>query len=97
VLGLIIAETFLRTGFPVYLGLLWFIVFPVSVAYGIVKKELFDIRHLARSSVVLRRRDARHHGPLRAARRRVRTPRWSASTGTRSPQFTLVFPSRSWR
>jgi hypothetical protein len=32
-------------------GLLWFVVFPVSVAYGIVRKELFDIRHLARSSV----------------------------------------------
>jgi len=51
VIGLLIAEPFLQTGFPVYVALLWFVMFPISVAYGIVRRELFDIRHLARSSV----------------------------------------------
>jgi signal transduction histidine kinase len=51
VLLLLLADSVLDTGFPVYLALLWFVVFPVSVAYGIVRRELFDIRHLARSSV----------------------------------------------
>jgi len=51
VIALLIVEFFLQTGFPVYVALLWFVVFPISVAYGIVRRELFDIRHLARSSV----------------------------------------------
>jgi signal transduction histidine kinase len=51
VLLLLIVEIFLQAGLPVYLALLWFVVFPISVAYGIVRKQLFDIRHLARSSV----------------------------------------------
>lgn len=51
VLLLLLVDGLLDTGFPVYLALLWFVVFPISVAYGIVRKELFDIRHLARSSV----------------------------------------------
>jgi len=50
VLLLLLTEIFLQTGLPVYLALLWFVVFPVCVAYGIVRKQLFDIRHLARSS-----------------------------------------------
>jgi signal transduction histidine kinase len=48
---LLLAEGLLQTGLPVYLALLWFVVFPISVAYGIVRKQLFDIRYLARSSV----------------------------------------------
>ena len=91
VLGLIIAETFLRTGFPVYLGLLWFIVFPVSVAYGIVKKELFDIRHLARSSVAYGAATLAITGLyallVAAADAALVSFHWNA----RSPQFTLVF------
>ena len=51
VLLLLLVEVFLQPGLPVYLALLWFVVFPISVAYGIVRKQLFDIRHLARSSV----------------------------------------------
>jgi signal transduction histidine kinase len=50
VIALIVAEAFLQTGFPVYLGLLWFVVFPISVAYGIVRNQLFDIRNVMRSS-----------------------------------------------
>jgi hypothetical protein len=48
---LLLIDSYLQTGFPVYLTLLWFVVFPVSVAYGIIRRQLFDIRHLARSSV----------------------------------------------
>jgi signal transduction histidine kinase len=91
VLGLIVAETFLRTGFPVYLALLWFIVFPVSVAYGIVKKELFDIRHLARSSVAYGAATLAITGLyallVAAADAALVSFHWNA----RSPQFTLVF------
>src|SRR5690606_35243304 len=42
---------FFQIGLPVYVALLWFALFPVAVAWGIVRQELFDIRHLARSSV----------------------------------------------
>ncbi len=91
VLGLIVVETFLRTGFPVYLALLWFIVFPVSVAYGIVKKELFDIRHLARSSVAYGAATLAITGLyallVAAADAAVVRFHWNA----RSPRFTLVF------
>ncbi len=48
---LLLVDSYLQTGFPVYLALLWFVVFPISVAYGIIRRQLFDIRHLARSSV----------------------------------------------
>jgi signal transduction histidine kinase len=91
VLGLIIAEAFLRTGFPVYLGLLWFIVFPVSVAYGILKKELFDIRHLARSSVAYGTATLAITGLyallVTAADAALVRFHWDA----RSPRFTLIF------
>jgi signal transduction histidine kinase len=91
VLGLILLETFLRSGFPVYVALLWFIVFPVSVAYGIVKKELFDIRHLARSSVAYGAATLAITGLyallVAAADAAVVKLHWNA----RSPQFTLVF------
>jgi len=40
----------LRVIFPLWLALLWFAVFPVAVAYGIVRGEFFDIRGIARSS-----------------------------------------------
>ncbi len=41
---------FLRVTFPLWLALLWFAVFPIAVAYGIVRGQFFDIRGLARSS-----------------------------------------------
>ncbi len=99
VLGLIVAETFLRTGFPVYLALLWFIVFPVSVAYGIVKKELFDIRDLARSSVAYGAATLAITGPLRVARRRCGRGAGEVSTGTRGrpASRSSSCSSRSWR
>ena len=39
-----------RATFPISLALVWFVVFPASVAYGIARNQLFDIRGLARSS-----------------------------------------------
>jgi signal transduction histidine kinase len=41
----------LRVTLPIWLALLWFAVFPVAVAYGIVRGQFFDVRGLARSSV----------------------------------------------
>jgi signal transduction histidine kinase len=40
----------LRVTLPIWLALLWFAVFPVAVAYGIVRGQFFDVRGLARSS-----------------------------------------------
>ncbi|MCL4685746.1 GAF domain-containing protein [Myxococcota bacterium] len=48
---LLLIDGIIATGFPVYLAMLWFVVFPICVSYGIVRRQLFDIRHLARSSV----------------------------------------------
>jgi len=42
---------FLRTGIPWFLSFLWIFIFPLIVGYGIVRKQLFDIRGVARSSV----------------------------------------------
>jgi signal transduction histidine kinase len=50
VLGLISARLFFRLAFPTYLALIWFVVLPASVAFGIARNQLFEIRGLARSS-----------------------------------------------
>jgi two-component system NtrC family sensor kinase len=42
---------FVRTSLPWFLSFLWFFVFPIAVGWGIVRRQLFDIRGLARSSV----------------------------------------------
>ncbi|RIL03048.1 MAG: hypothetical protein DCC71_15765 [Proteobacteria bacterium] len=87
----ILAESVLRTGLPVYFGLIWFIVFPISVAYGIVKRELFDIRDLARSSVAYGAATLAITGlyalVVAAADAALLKLHWNA----RSPQFTIVF------
>jgi signal transduction histidine kinase len=91
VIGVIVAESVLRTGLPVYLALLWFVVFPISVAYGIVKKELFDIRHLARSSVAYGASTLAITGAyallVASADAAVVRFHWNA----RSPGFTIAF------
>jgi signal transduction histidine kinase len=46
-----VAQFFLRTAMPWFLAFLWFFIFPLAVGYGIVRKQLFDIRGVARSSV----------------------------------------------
>ena len=46
----LLAENWLVTPFPWYLGFISFCVFPFAVAYGIVRRQLFDIRVVAKSS-----------------------------------------------
>jgi signal transduction histidine kinase len=50
VLALLSARLFLRASFPTSLALVWFVILPASVAYGIARNQLFEIRGLARSS-----------------------------------------------
>jgi two-component system NtrC family sensor kinase len=45
-----VAEWVLRAPFPYWLALLWAFVFPVAVGYGIVRRQLFEIRLFAKSS-----------------------------------------------
>jgi signal transduction histidine kinase len=40
----------LQTPLPYYVALLWTALFPVSVGYGILRRQLFEIRTVARSS-----------------------------------------------
>ena len=44
------AEWVLQTPFPYYIALLWAFIFPVAVGYGIVRRQLFEIRNVAKSS-----------------------------------------------
>ena len=50
-IGVMLAQIFLRAQLPVFLALLWFGLFPLVLAYGVVRRDLFDIRVAARSSV----------------------------------------------
>jgi signal transduction histidine kinase len=50
ILLVLTAELIFKTPYPYYITLLWVFIFPVSVGYGIVRKQLFDVRWLAKSS-----------------------------------------------
>ncbi len=50
ILVIFAAEWLLRTPFPYYIALVWAFIFPVAVGYGIVRRQLFEIRNVARSS-----------------------------------------------
>jgi signal transduction histidine kinase len=50
VLVLLSLRLFFRVMFPTPLALIWFVVLPASVAYGIARNQLFEIRGVARSS-----------------------------------------------
>jgi signal transduction histidine kinase len=50
VIAMIFVHYFRGTAFPWSVALLGFFVFPAAVGYGIVRKELFDIRGVAKSS-----------------------------------------------
>jgi signal transduction histidine kinase len=50
ILAIFAAEWLLRTPLPFYLALLWAFIFPVAVGYGILRRQLFEIRNVARSS-----------------------------------------------
>ena len=43
-------EWFRPTAMPLYVGLLWVGFFPVAVGYGMVRRQLFDFRIVAKSS-----------------------------------------------
>jgi signal transduction histidine kinase len=45
-----VSRTLLQTSFPWALGFFSFFVFPAAVAYGIVRRQLFEIRVVAKSS-----------------------------------------------
>jgi signal transduction histidine kinase len=46
----LVAQNWLAAPFPWYLGFASFFVFPLAVGYGIVRKQLFEIRVVAKSS-----------------------------------------------
>jgi signal transduction histidine kinase len=50
VLSVFLAGWVLQKPLPFHLALLWTFVFPVAVGYGIVYRQLFDLRNVARSS-----------------------------------------------
>ncbi len=50
VLAVLAAEWFFHRPYDYYLALLWMFLFPVVIGYGIVRKQIFDLRMLARSS-----------------------------------------------
>ena len=51
VTAVMVAQYFLRTDTPYYYAMLLLFLFPAAVGYGILRKQLFDIRMLAKSSV----------------------------------------------
>ncbi len=51
VIVLLLLQIFARVAFPIELALIWCALFPVAMAWGIVRRQLFDIRMVARSSV----------------------------------------------
>jgi signal transduction histidine kinase len=46
----LLAQWAFKTPYPYYITLLWAFLFPVAVGYGIVRKQLFDVRWMAKSS-----------------------------------------------
>ena len=88
---LLLVDSYLQTGFPVYLALLWFVVFPVSVAYGIVRRQLFDIRHLARSSVAYGASTVAITGAYAFLIALADAALVKLHVDARSPRFTMLF------
>ncbi len=50
ILLVLVAQWVFKTPYPYYITLLWGFLFPVAVGYGIVRKQLFDVRWMAKSS-----------------------------------------------
>ena len=46
----LLAEWALQRPFDYHLALLWLFLFPVAIGYGIVRKQLFELRRMAKSS-----------------------------------------------
>jgi signal transduction histidine kinase len=91
VILLLLLEGFLQTGFPVFMALFWFVVFPLTVAYGIVRKELFDIRHLARSSVAYGAATLAITGAYAFLIAAFDAALVKLHVDARSPRFTMLF------
>ncbi len=91
VVVLLLLEMFTPLRFPFWTALLWFGLFPLSIAYGIVRRQLFDIRHLARSSVAYGAATVAITGlyALLVAGADALVARGVMSA--RSPQFSLIF------
>jgi len=49
-LVVLITEFFLQTPFPWYVAMLWVAFFPIAVSYGMLRRQLFDFRIVAKSS-----------------------------------------------
>jgi signal transduction histidine kinase len=45
-----VTEWVVHTNFPYHAALLWTFLFPVAVGYGIVRRQLFEVRNVAKSS-----------------------------------------------
>jgi signal transduction histidine kinase len=50
VVFVMIGQAYFKTALPWYVAMLWFLIFPVAVGYGIVQRQLFEIRVVAKSS-----------------------------------------------
>jgi len=50
VILILTAQYFLRSSLPYYYAMVWLFMFPIAVAYGILRRDLFDIRGAAKSS-----------------------------------------------
>ncbi len=50
ILVMLLVEYFLQLSLPWYLAMMWVVFFPATVGYGMVRKQLFDFRFIARSS-----------------------------------------------
>ncbi|HEY8153996.1 MAG TPA: ATP-binding protein [Myxococcota bacterium] len=46
----LVSDLLFQTPFPFYVPLIWVFVFPLAVGYGIVRRQLFEVRSLAKSS-----------------------------------------------
>jgi signal transduction histidine kinase len=50
ILLVLVAQWTFKTPYPYYITLLWAFIFPLAVGYGIARKQLFDVRWMAKSS-----------------------------------------------
>jgi signal transduction histidine kinase len=88
---LLLIDGVIQTGFPVYLALLWFVVFPIAVAYGIVRRQLFEIRNLARSSVAYGAATLAITGAYAFLIALADAALVKLRVDARSPRFTMLF------
>jgi signal transduction histidine kinase len=91
VIAVLLAQILFRASYPVYPVLLWFVVFPLIVAYGVLRKELFDIRLAARSSVVYGLVTLGVTGLFAATVAFTDIVGWRWGVDTRSPLVSSVF------